>query len=423
MKINRIFLILLIGMFLGACTQDLPLYEQRDFSYDSMSDKISLKEALHTASVLFSELEGNTRTIGRSVSSVAYITCGQNTRSTEGNDTMYYMVNYTDDSGFAVLSANRKIGSVFAISQEGNISFEDTLNNKGLAYFFSGLNSLAQTHNTSSNVIPNITQVQPVNPFDSINIIQDFELPKLNENVRSWPGNKRSPLYGKYSNIAISISQAMTYFRKPSVFTSWDFTNVNRPMNWNLINDYTFSPSSSLNDSGLIEIEALLSAVENVFVGDWNYFECANMNEFGERYGYEIEQLYSPSIGVGGHEHQEPMSSNAAVWRKALKENRVIVSLNRFGTESLDEVEIVSWVVDGYVKYIDQSRVFLAKYNTDTMFHCVWGRGPTCNGYFAFMADTEYFVPAPIVKDSEFLNSNMPLDSNVRPLHYTFRAK
>ncbi|MBD5358880.1 MAG: hypothetical protein HDR88_18140 [Bacteroides sp.] len=417
MKGSQIFWILFIGLFLGACSQETPIDVKRDSGHNEVSNKISLEEALSNANALFSQLEGSTRAKERRVSSVAYLGSTQNTRSTADNDTMYYLVNYAEDSGFAVLSANKEIGEVFAIAPEGNLAVEDTVDNRGLAYFFRGLNSLTQTYNASQVITPS----KPFNPFDSIANIEGFRLPKLNGNVKCWPGNKLSPLYGKYANISISISQAMTYFKKPSIWTSWYYPNEKRTMNWELINSYKFSSSSQITDPGVVEIEALISAVEETLIPNGDYFFYEDMEHFGGTYGYEIGQLYTSAEDGCGHEHQEPLSSKAADWRKALNEDRIIVSMADFGLYWTNVTEMVSWVVDGYVKYKEGTCSVLVPYNADTLFHCVWGRGSTCNGYFAFMSDTEYFVPTPIAKDID-LNYNMPLDSNVRPLHYTFKA-
>ena len=50
-----------------------------------------------------------------------------------------YLVNYADDAGFALLSADSRLRPIYAISDEGSMSFSDTTYNKGLALFARGV--------------------------------------------------------------------------------------------------------------------------------------------------------------------------------------------------------------------------------------------------------------------------------------------
>lgn len=421
MTFKQILGILLIGI-LGSCSENFPAEPIKDASSKEIPNRITLEEALNNAEALFKIIEGSTRSHDRRVASVEYF---GNSATRGDDDTKYYLVNYEGNSGFAVLSANRNTGCVFAISEEGKLSMEDTTHNAALAYFFRKLNSMA----TTNYELENSSILQPSLPSDSIElknlvIIEEYQSPKLAKSVQRWPGTKLSPLTGKYANISISIAQAMTYFKKPQIWTLQYEPNFKRTMNWEQINSYNLNSASSLGDEGLEEIDALISLVENSFLlgnKPIREFDRYAVKSFGDQHGYDIGQLYSPPMNVGGHTHQEPMSSCTKDWIAALKDGRLIVTGDLIANES-DADNITSWVVDGYIKYGDNSFDKLDRFNSDTMFHCVWGQGYKGNGYFTFISDSELFYTTPISKDYPF-DYSTPLDSVVRPMHYTFKTK
>lgn len=114
---NLLFGLLLPALLIVGCTQDnleMPVQQLPE----KLPAKISLTEALAHADRLFTRIEGGTRSL-RSVKSVEYVGGGEATRGEEGKDPQYYLVNYENEGGFAVLSANRHLGTVLAIGEEG----------------------------------------------------------------------------------------------------------------------------------------------------------------------------------------------------------------------------------------------------------------------------------------------------------------
>lgn len=412
------FLFILMVIFLGACSQDMVMNVPKEEPIE-VSSKIEIGEALKNAEAVFAELGGGTRSSNRTVKSIQCVASYNGTRGSELADTMYYLVNYDNEAGFAVLSANRNNGLIFAIGEEGNLTFEDTVGNKCISRFFSYLDEKISRNSiqTRSDVI-----IRPTFPSDTIVeevAISEVNFPKLTSTVNLWPGRDITPLYDKYPHVVISFAQTLTNFKQPSRWTSNRYPFDTIKLDWSLINTYKLDKNSDVSDQGFIEIDKLMSLVDESFING-SEFDFNMIKWFGDNYGYDIDQLYSPPMNVGGHEHQEPLDSNAEFWREALSEGRLIIAGDFF--PYYFEVEsLTSWVVDGFMRYKDNHR--LKEYDADTLFHCVWGRGGNCNGYYAFVSDTNYMVSNPISKDSKYLPTDLPLDSIVKPFCYTIKAK
>lgn len=144
------------------------------------STKITLPEALKNAESAFGMLDLNTRAI-RIPESVEYIGANYQTRSSSSNeDVKYYIVNYADNQGFAVLSADAEKGKVFALSDEGSISLSDTIDNPGLGVFFNKLNKWIDIPlDTTLTVTPKDTT--PALPYPFISKVS----PRMPKNVQN----------------------------------------------------------------------------------------------------------------------------------------------------------------------------------------------------------------------------------------------
>lgn len=102
----------------------------------------SLEEGLEIADILFSNMDGETRSVARTVKSVE--TINQATRSSSPEST-FYIVNYDNNEGFALLSADKRLEAVFAIAEEGQMHLSDTISNKPLALYIRSIEKLADS--------------------------------------------------------------------------------------------------------------------------------------------------------------------------------------------------------------------------------------------------------------------------------------
>ena len=157
-----LFSLITVPILLSACSQeDISLSIEESTKSQVLSTRVSIAEALQHADRLLAQIEGPS-TRSRSVKTIEFI--GGNGTRTEGEEPLYYVVNYDNDGGFAVLGADTRLDHVYAISEEGHLDMNDTTFNHGLNIFFRSLASA-----------PPIPVIPPETPDTTIHIIQPAE--------------------------------------------------------------------------------------------------------------------------------------------------------------------------------------------------------------------------------------------------------
>ena len=131
----------MLALFFVGCTAEEPTVQTDPATTQVKSNpyRKSLNDALESADAIFADIAPQTRASSRKIASVQIIGDSKAalTRSGEdGLDTMLYLVNYADDQGFALLSADWRTKPVYAFSEEGELNLADTTVNKGLALFY-----------------------------------------------------------------------------------------------------------------------------------------------------------------------------------------------------------------------------------------------------------------------------------------------
>ena len=106
--------------------------------------------------------------------------------ATRSEDTpSYYIVNYGNDEGYAVITTIPGMDQVQAISDKGSLHISDTISNKGLAAFFSNLDANISQLYASNAVNPIDTTTHDFQPLIRNERTEKLK-PLLNVNVRNW---------------------------------------------------------------------------------------------------------------------------------------------------------------------------------------------------------------------------------------------
>ncbi len=350
-----------IAMLFAACSSDEPNPPPEAENIPQVANpyRVSLDDALDNAETLLSQIsEAETRS-GRRVASVKYFTT-PSTRSAD-SDTMLYLVNYENDGGFALLSADSRLRPVYAISDEGSLNMEDTVYNKGLAMFARGVEA-----EIASVITPPVidTTFNPERPSLVIKSIHKQVEPLLGISQRRWgqgyPYNVYCPLVDGIQTsagcAAVAVGQVMSYYQWPQSYGGETFP-------WGEMNNGT-------NNERVAKLFYLLGKPENLWInynasGSIAYITLMASHTF-ENMGYQNPGQFKNFTKYG-------------VWASMSNNKKPILCR---GTRDEDISHV--WVIDGCLQYKFTNNLAINPTITlgNYLFHCVWGWGGISNGYF-----------------------------------------
>ena len=377
-KVVFITSVALAAIGMTGCSNDMPMEVANIHVEETMSPnpmRVSRQEAIEVANKGLASLVGRS-TRGRSVKNVEVFGSAP-TRTSSSVDTMFYIVNYEGNGGFAVVSADRRLEPLYAISDEGNLSLSDTIENYGLNIFFRSIEQEATQYGLNipdsiSQIDPSIP-VLPVNPGGDDVMVEELIQPMLSPVVRKWgqgtPFNYFCPLGNLnwpylVGCVALSGTQILSYYEWPNNIGGYYFS-------WNVVKTKT--------DHITYEILARVGAPE--------YF---NIN-----YGYNTE--YGGNTGIGSYQtidivpkafynlgYEKLPDPRVFSINSAITELRNNKPMLIFGTLSTDNTRGHAWTIDGlyhtYGTIIHDSPTPIHTY----MFHCSWGFEGRGDGYYLF---------------------------------------
>lgn len=338
--------------------------------------KVPLSEALRDAENLMHSLDGVRTRNARVVSQVEYVLSQDiQTRSPEGIDTLLYVVSYGEDEGFAILGADKRMPSVYAIANEGNICLADTSDNPGLAMFMDNVR-------TSIGVFPGYfpgdsigwKPIEPVDPgFGDRQVTYLKQIrPMLSKYASRWgqyaPFN-RSCWFGSGSAycavgcVPLACAQIMSFYKWPLSYKS----NI---LSWQDWNDwYDASPTA---------IESYCPYGLQVFLRDIGVTLEADYGSINT--GVLLDQLKSHfhDFGYEPIGNQSPLKHSTA--SVALEKTPILV----LGEATSESDVNHTWVIDGYLSYKEVWDAIANPNHTifRHMYHCLWGYMGKNNGYF-----------------------------------------
>lgn len=351
------FLITLIT----SCSSEEPLLASGQNPAAQESYHVSIPEALSRAEKLMETLDNHsqaTRSLPpqREVRDINVIKQKMLTRSTSANlpDTLFYIINYADNSGFALVSADKRTVPVYAISSEGEFNIQDTVFNKGLAHFFENV-SADMSHSISYPVLPVDTTKYTDIDIKTEEIIGPYLSKSQAEWNQTYPFNRLCPSIGNSKALvgclAVATGQIMSFYQYPKAYMSHSY-------NWNNIN-------SNHHCDDLAYLLSDLGRPENLD------------NDYGIRVTLALFNNLDRTLFNMGYEHCGygiPFTRTDIL--KYLKNGPVFFSGRRYDNEgnSLGH----AFVCDGYIEYLTT----VALPNRDILYHCIWGWGGQCNGYY-----------------------------------------
>ena len=120
---RKILFVMFAALAFVACEKDFqPTTEMVDLENVVQSNKISLNQALVYAENSINGIGTSTRSTSRKVKSTEIFVAKPSTRSVESEEVSFYLINYENNEGYAMVSTDSRTTPVYAYSDEGNLT-------------------------------------------------------------------------------------------------------------------------------------------------------------------------------------------------------------------------------------------------------------------------------------------------------------
>lgn len=340
----------------------------------------------HATSLTNTTRSGDSRQIAHN--DVHYLTT-EATRATDGFDTLYYVVNYEDDKGFAIIPKNKLLPDVVVLTEQGNYNGEET-DNELFNMFMSG----AKAYATNSTRKPDSIILNPQVPrpvyTDTITICTTYNIrPKI---ATLWwqeaPFNTFCIDNGSICPAgcaAIAIGQIMGYYRYPTqINLTYPGRDVNQQaLNWNVINGIPFHYHGDICDDHLPMARLIREIGEQV-----------NMTYTTEE-SYTNDNKVRQALSHFGYARSGIKDYNTTDIVTSLQADRLVYF------SALDAIagDGHAMLIDGFIEISKHTRIWegpalwpadqpfpwvLITDNTtiERYIHCNFGWGGTANGWY-----------------------------------------
>lgn len=362
------------------CTNMEPSMAPADKVTVTDPNLVGIDEALNNADDHFDLVFGKGTRAGRKVSNVETYRPGILTRSseTEGEVYGFYIVNYENDGGFVMISADRRRESMYAISDEGSLNLIDTLENGGLSWYVNQY--LAEVCTPGyDGIIPPIGQIQPKDSISPIappsvvrkNLIREPMLTGFMTKFHQGDPYNKYCFTDSYAQALVgcgplSVGTVIAFYETPESIDDCTF-------NWNVMK------SSSTHDSWSKLFRKL---------GDSKYLNAT--------YGVSGTSIVPNRVPVTfnslGYNGIKISDFDTAKVIEMLRKGKLAICGGYTNNEEGHE-----WIIDGaYELYKESPSVTPGEgplITTENYYHCVWGNSGKANGYFRYgnvMGGTPY---------------------------------
>lgn len=359
---------------LFSCTSEfLSEPELQGTTIRSKINKIGESNAIMIANRIFT----NTRTT-ETIQSVEYVTYNA-IRTRSGmieNDTVAYIINYKDASGFAIVANDNRINPLLAYSDTGNFTTENEL---AMHYFVENIGPYvysqevsSQTQFSSNSII--VPPTQPTNPIVAGE-------PYIKTNLGQWsPYNQVvEKLHPGCPVGCVPLACVMIacYVKKDFTFNNYKYNFVN--INNNIIsknpNDFGNDGSSWINNCAGAEL-----AISQL-VSDFGELMNATYNTTAT--GASSEKAYSVMTNAGFNVSSFNQTYSQLSTLLRLQSGKLVY---QEGWRTKDDGASAGhvWVIDGYGLVGTQtSPANTNSTSTNYYFHCNWGWSGKDNGFFS----------------------------------------
>ena len=361
--------------------------DSSNYTLLSKTEQISMEQAQVYALDFVNNVTSNTRS-GKNftVENVKAIKTSYITTRSEESDTLFYVVNFTDENGFVITSTHNCKFPVIAYIEDGNYLDNDTL----IPIVRDLLYSYLDTTECRMDRFRTDDDWNPGTPYfpENWQVLSPILKTRWNQNGFY---NNYCPNGSLAGCVPVAVSQICTYIEKPDTITwSYNDSTLQSAMDWSTINleceSINGSPYSANTRK---QVEGLIKFWGETFNADYN-------NDGGVESDVVVSALRQHGINAGDLTEYNIYSPVFAI-----RDENAIVFMMGYSIKEItgNHVEYSgghAWVADGFV-------IHTLYPSTSFYIHCNWGWGGYCNGYYASdLFDTE---TGPVYGDN-FTRSN-----------------
>lgn len=300
MKSFKFFLITaLVSIMSSGCSSDEPLVSIKqnedivkfNLNKRTPQEAIKLVNSLSSGDNTFSR-SGESKVIDKDALKVIYNT----TSRSESSDTLIYAVNYADNQGFVLVSANKSTEPILAIVDEGTFNEDRPKDNEPFEMFLNQAKNYAISGKIDSTLInrpikpEDLTMAWKTDTIENYYCTDPLIKGKWNQ---GWPANKYTP-----NSVAgctpLAVAQAMSYVRP---FNQLNLTFPEKgnktitPLDWDAISNHTSTLFTSYENTHFYECNASDEAHEQI---------ACLVREIGNVFGssYKIDNIEGNATGT-----------------------------------------------------------------------------------------------------------------------------
>lgn len=379
------------AMMLWACSSEEPAMKTiAEQESKTISCLRTPEEAIAIAKNLAASAANSARSTSKKVDASSLKVIGANT-SRSNADTLIYAIDYADNAGFVLISAEKTTTPVLAFIDEGNYSDAASVGNEGYNYFVESAKSFVS--DSRVEIAPGRDDLIMARYKDTI-YTHEVNKPLLEVNWnQNWPENMFCP--NKIAGcVPVAVAQIMSYL-KPNIDINLSFSE--RPydhltIDWTELNKHVNSLpiknpgetviSSHLTDCNSTEdnhtkLAALIRQIGHEAKATYNEYSTGAYPD----YAVDILNKYTKTKGV----YAAPSGFHGNLGANSIG---IIFGYTSSGSGH-------AWVADGsalfatsYITYYGYNPITKeyeskdVKSESSTYIHYNWGWGGSCNGYF-----------------------------------------
>lgn len=392
---KKILFMLAALLLMSACSQEEPLTAR-----DGIPEKegvITRQQALETLQRVRGEFFPQTR--GKSLGIASCEAYGSSlqpsTRSNE--DPVFYVFNYEDNQGFAIMAATPKLPQVLAISDKGNLDMSNLPDN-GVRLFANGLPDYSDwIEERDTGAVPD--GVVYTKKFHRTNI-KTTPLCKVKWH-QNYPYNQYTPIVNGQNALVgcggVAVAQAMSVYGQPTSFQGYNF-------------DWQAMTAKNPSDDAVKQIARFMEVIGREGIGGFDYYNpngtaaiLLGIKDVLLNCDYSCTLPEDSVIKETGVSHYYKLYKDIDIIGELLAGRPVIVNgQTDFGISAIGHF----WLLHGYmqIEWLEEKRinrptgvqVLSSKHTFDDYVLCNWGWGGMYDGYYlsgVFDLASEDYIP------------------------------